>query len=475
MRNGTGNLARQGLTRRTFLQGSAATGVTALAGGSVLAGCGDDEGSTREGTEEYDQAGIDWRAAEGQTINVAVIPATYFGNLLELIPEFEELTGISVNSEEIPPGEIRAEVIRDLSTGAGNYHTHAADPMYYPLYVANGWVDALEPYLDDQDLTNPEWFAHEDIFQMWREATQIDGVTYGIPYDGEVTVQVYRTDLFDEHGLKPAETFDEFRSNAEAMHVPDDRLWGAALRGFPGAGQNMYIYPSLFRAFGGEWFDDGGNPTVNSDAGVAALEYYVSLLNDLAPDGVVNWNWPDIADAFAIGTLGSYIDAHSSAAVLQDEETSVVADSLGFARWPAGPDGRRVTSIWNWSFPINAAVSDDDKRATWLFIQWATSRETQVRTSYAFAGETKRSGVNRESIWDEDEHREAVDAGEGFIDAALTSLQEDTDLDWRPRVPEWPAIGDELAVLIQEALTGQVTPEQAMEQANNQIERILES
>ena len=26
----------------------------------------------------------------------------------------------------------------------------------------------------------------------------------------------------------------------------------------PGAGQNMYIYPSILGAFGGKWFDAGG-------------------------------------------------------------------------------------------------------------------------------------------------------------------------------------------------------------------------
>ena len=29
-----------------------------------------------------------------------------------------------------------------------------------------------------------------------------------------------------------------------------------------------------------------------------------------------------------------------------------------------------------------------------------------------------------------------------FIEATMTSMQEDTDLDWRPRVPQWPAVGD---------------------------------
>jgi len=56
-----------------------------------------------------------------------------------------------------------------------------------------------------------------------------------------VTVQVYRKDLYDAKGLKPADTLDEFLKNAAAINDPANRVYGMALRGFAGAGQNMYI------------------------------------------------------------------------------------------------------------------------------------------------------------------------------------------------------------------------------------------
>ena len=71
-----------------------------------------------------------------------------------------------------------------------------------------------------------------------------------------------------------------------------------------------------------------------------------------------NWNWPDIADAFSQGTVATYIDAHSSAAVITNPEKSKVVGKIAYARWPKGPSGKRVTSIWNWGFPINAALTD---------------------------------------------------------------------------------------------------------------------
>jgi len=421
----------------------------------------------------YRAAKVNWRQAEGESITVAVIPAGYFENLITLAPQFEALTGVKLRFEKVPPGQIRQKAMLDLSSKTATFATHAADPMYYPLYTANRWVDPLDRYLSDPALTDPAWFNYNDILKAWRDAASVDGKPYGIPYDGEVTVQVYRKDLYAAKGLKPADTLDELLANAKAVHDPANRVWGLALRGFAGAGQNMYIYPSLLRSFGGGWFN-GRDLVVNTPQAVQALEWYVNALTQYAPPAVRNWNWPDIADAFSQGTLGCYVDAHSSAAVITNPEKSKVVGKIGYARWPKGPSGKRVTSIWNWGFPINAALSDKAKRATWLFISWATSAETQARTSWKFAGPAKRSGLNRSSLWRAPEFAAAMQgAGDNFIAAALESLDQDTDVDWRPRVPQWPAIGEAMATGIQAALVGQKKPKEALDEAQARIQQVL--
>lgn len=455
--------------RRKFLGQAAAIGAAGIAGtgwvGSALA--------QDAALAPYRSAKINWRQAEGESISVAVIPASYFENLLTLLPQFEALTGVKVRPEKVPPGQIRQKAMLDLSSKTATYATSATDPMYYPLYVSNKWVDPLDRYLNDPALTDPAWFNYNDILKAWRDADSIDGKPYGIPYDGEVTVQVYRKDLYDAKGLKPAETYDQLLANAKALTDPANRVHGLAMRGFAGAGQNMYIYPSLLRGFGGQWFQ-GGNLVVNSPEAVRALEWYVSTLGQYAPPAVRNWNWPDIADAFSQGTVACYLDAHSSAAVITNPEKSKVVGKIGYARWPAGPAGKRVTSIWNWGFPINAALSDKAKRATWLFISWAASAETQARTSWKFDGPAKRSGLNRLSSWRAPEFAAAMNgAGDNFIQAALQSLEQDTDVEWRPRVPQWPAIGETMATGIQAALVGQKKPKEALDEAQTRIAQIM--
>jgi len=457
------------VTRRKALKAGAAVAATAVLAPGLIGRAA----AQADDLAPYTSAKVNWKQAEGEQITVAVIPASYFENLISLQPQFEALTGIKLRFEKVPPGQIRQKALLDLSSKTATYATHAADPMYYSLYVSNKWVEPLDTYLADSTLTDPAWFKFDDIIKAWRDADSIDGKPYGIPYDGEVTVQVYRKDLYDAKGLKPADTYDDLLSNAKALTDANTRMYGLALRGFAGAGQNMYIYPSLLRGFGGTWMN-GKDITVNSAEAVKALDWYTTTLAQHAPPAVRNWNWPDIADAFSQGTVAAYIDAHSSAAVITNPEKSKVVGKIGYARWPKGPSGKRVTSIWNWGFPINAALTPKQKKATWLFITWATSAETQARTSWKFAGAAKRSGINRMSQWRSAEFASAMaNAGDNFIPAALQSLEQDTDVDWRPRVPQWPAIGETMATAIQAALVGQKKSKEALDEAQARIQQIL--
>ncbi len=454
--------------RRQFLGMGASVGLAGLG-----LGLGQQAWAQAADLSPYTRAKVNWKQAEGETISVAMIPASYFQNLVGLLPEFEALTGIKVRPDMVPPGQIRQKAMLDLSSKTATYATHAADPMYYPLYVANKWVEPLDKYLGDASLTDAAWFNYNDILKAWRDADSIDGKPYGIPFDGEVTVQVYRKDLYAAKGLKPATTYDQLLENAKALNDPANRIHGLAMRGFAGAGQNMYIYPSLFRGFGGQWFS-GQNLVVNSPEAVRALDWYVQALTQYAPPAVRNWNWPDIADAFSQGSVACYLDAHSSAAVINNPEKSKVVGKIAYARWPRGPAGKAVTSIWNWGFPINAALSERAKKATWLFITWATSAETQARTSWKFAGPAKRSGLNRLSLWRSSEFSSAMSgAGDQFIQAALESLEQDTDVEWRPRVPQWPAVGETMATAIQAALVGQKTSKAALDEAQARVSQIM--
>jgi multiple sugar transport system substrate-binding protein len=411
---------------------------------------------------------------EGEQLKVLVTPPHYFEKFRAITPQFTELSGVKVDFEVIPPRELREKAVLDLGAKTANYATHTGDPMFLALYEANQWVDPLDDYLNDPKLTDKAWFNLEDIIPLWRAANDVGGKLYAMPVEGEATIHVYRTDVYQKLGIKPPETLEEFRETAKKANKFDGKIAGAALRGFRGAGQNMYIWPSVFRAWGGEWFDAKGAPQVNGEAGVKSLEYYCDLLQNYSAPGVENWNWPEIMEAFAGENVVQFIDANSTASVIENPSKSKVAGKTGYRRWPKGPSGKRVTSIWNWAMPINAALPARKKVATWLYLQWLGSRPTQMSSATFMENPNAvvRTGVNRISVWQDPEYRKVIAFTPDYADVVLKSMSEDADPDWRPRVPQWPKIGEIMAVAIQTALVKQQTPKQALDEANEAIAKL---
>ena len=97
-----------------------------------------------------------------------------------------------------------------------------------------------------------------------------------------------------------------------------------------------------------------------------------------------NWNWPDIADAFSQGTVATYIDAHSSAAVINNPEKSKVIGKIAYARWPKGPTGKRVTLDLELGLP-------DQRRA----VRQAEEGDLAV---HPVGGERRNAGAHRASF-----------------------------------------------------------------------------
>jgi multiple sugar transport system substrate-binding protein len=62
-------------------------------------------------------------------VNVAVIPASYYQNLIDMTSEYQALTGIKLSYGKVPAGQIRQKVVLDLSSRTGDISTHAGDPM----------------------------------------------------------------------------------------------------------------------------------------------------------------------------------------------------------------------------------------------------------------------------------------------------------------------------------------------------------
>ena len=116
--------------RREFLQKGAALGA-ASALPSFAWAQGDD-------LTPYRSAKVNWRQAEGQEITVAVIPASYFDNLITLQPQFEALMAeldqaIAEKEQEVLAAEDYLDQALFL-LGEECYANRIADPELAVLY-----------------------------------------------------------------------------------------------------------------------------------------------------------------------------------------------------------------------------------------------------------------------------------------------------------------------------------------------------
>ena len=82
--------------RRRVLKQTAVLGAAALAAPYVIRSA---HAQAAADVAPYTQAKIDWKQAAGEEIAVAVIPASYFDNLIAIAPTFEALSGVMVSFE----------------------------------------------------------------------------------------------------------------------------------------------------------------------------------------------------------------------------------------------------------------------------------------------------------------------------------------------------------------------------------------
>ena len=237
--------------RRRALQQGVALGA-AIAGAPWVLRYAHAQGAPDLGA--YQKAKINWRLAEGQRVTVAVIPAGYFQNLTRSCRSSRSSPASRCGSKgaagpDPAEGDARPlEQDRHLGDARGR-----SDVL--PLYAANRWIDAARSVSSTtrSSPTRPGSTTRTSSRLARRRHRSTAALRHSLRRRGD------GADLSQGRlrGSRPEAGRDArgLRPSRQGVHDPANRLWGAALRGFHGAGQNMYIYPSILRAFGGKWFD----------------------------------------------------------------------------------------------------------------------------------------------------------------------------------------------------------------------------
>jgi len=425
--------------------------------------------SEEEMMESFKTAKIDWRQFEGVSIRFIGNREPNQESIGKLVPLFEELTGIKVTYELVEEEELRSKTTTDIVAKSGMYDAMLIDPMYMPKFVKLQGVEDLNKYLNDSSITDLQWYDWPNDFpEGFRKMGMIGDVLVGIPLHCSGTLLFWNKPYFEKYGLdpeRPPRTMEELEQFAAQCHHPDEGVYGIAMRGVRGSGLNMFIWACFLKSFCGDWFDENWEPQLTSSEALEAAKFYVKLLRNYGPPGASTYEWSKILALMCEGKVAIVIDTPAFAITIEDPKKSKTVGQWGYAAQPAGPCGPCMDPF-SWYVGINSASPPERRKAAWLFIQWMTSKEVQMKIGGP-AIYVSRLSVNTDPRW-----RQYFPWLEAWQKAMTENLKY-ADPDARPRIPEWPEVGDIAGAALEAAIAGSKSVEEAFAEANERIKEVM--
>ncbi|MGH2660204.1 MAG: extracellular solute-binding protein [Actinomycetota bacterium] len=410
----------------------------------VMAACGDGDGD-----------------GEGEAADRLVIAAVQ-GNESEgikaLADDYEAETGVALQIEELPYPQLFEKLVTTFEANDPSYDLVMLDDPWMPKFGTEGWLQPLDQnygFERDPDIADviydvgtwPPPRGPVPPSEQGKEQQLL-----GITVVGNVEMFMYRNDLIEE----PASWDDVL---AAAQEHDSNNLAGYAIRG---AATNPVVadFLPILWSFGGDVFGENWEVVFNSPESLAAVKFLVEDLKAVAESSPENVDAADRSRLMAIGeALQSTVWPGEVNSIVLGEGTTVEGD-VTFIPMPAGPSGQGFGMMGNWLLGIPTAAENGDAAAD--FIRWMTEEDTQ--RLYAQNG-----GIpSRTSVLNDPELNEA----NPYFAALAASLAATPN--WRPRTDQWNAVETVLGTNLNAALAGQVTPEEAVQPASDEIPTIME-
>ncbi|MEU9057605.1 extracellular solute-binding protein [Streptomyces sp. NPDC048430] len=177
--------------------------------------------------------------------------------------------------------EVEVEYI-PVDTRAQRIKAAFNDPKSAPDLIEYGNTDTAG-YVKDGGLADVSkefaaWDEAKDTDPTAKRSVTVNGQVYGAPLFVGVRALYYRTDVFEELGMKPPRSQDELISTARKIHQEKPDLYGLAVGGAYTYGAMPFIW-----AQGGELADETGvtyRSAINSAKARKGIEAYTSLFGE---------------------------------------------------------------------------------------------------------------------------------------------------------------------------------------------------
>lgn len=405
-----------------------------------------------------------------------------------LAPQFEELTGIEVEFEVTSWDQMYDKAIKDMEADTGIYDfVYIEQDIIYSYLARNFLVNLTEMLNENPELQAPNVdFADFTSFIDYFRGE--GGDVYGVPMEAFVKVYLYRTDLFNDpdiqaafqeqygYELAPAQSFEQYRDIAEFFtqygQEQGEQLWGTTVQGSTGHPASTYEFLETIAPSYGvyNWgineenykatVEDGGS--LNSDAAKEALSFWLDML-EYAPPEATSSTWDEVASTFAAGRAAQgWVYGENAAWIATDPERSIVVGNVGVALPPtaegvmaAAEAGEGYIGYYDGG-AFGIPHSSNNKEAALLWLQFIAQPEVQA--DWAVAG----SRVTHTATFDDP----AVVAQDEKVDGYYSLMRDEGVLfAGAPPYPFHSAVRETIDTYIHRALAGELTAEEALDQA----------
>ncbi|MGO1972210.1 MAG: ABC transporter substrate-binding protein [Propionibacteriaceae bacterium] len=413
----------------------------------------------------------------GRTITVLTLQDPFFYALKDLVPEFEEETGINVELDGADFATLTSRATNSLMSNQGDLDVLTPNWTWFTRFAESEWFEPLnERIAEDNDEVDIEDFIPNTLHSgsEWR------GEMYTLPIASYAAGVIYRPSVFEELGLEeppaqPSEgwTWDKYMENVKAIQgqeIDGKTMYGTTVLG-AAPEPISHNFGMLSGSKGHRWFKafpDSAEwdftPTWTEPTSVDALNFYSELYQN-SPEEAINHIFFDAGTQFASGNVGmmfhwtpySYLVQRTE--YMGDTESDIV-DDYALAALPQEPGQDQAVASTNHSLGI--AANSENKAAAWEFIKWASSAKTQKKMGLTDLRQF--ADFSRYSLYEDEELAEAYP----WLPVQLTMLENTSGKTVMPPAPNYSnleqIVGNSLNRMLVEGQSGEATAESINDQ-----------